>query len=78
VGDLDLTGPVTVIEVLALDLAARMRDAYERREEAAAVGERASAHVRSRHTWDAAAAVAARRLRALAGHDAPAVATTLR
>ena len=77
VGDLDLTGPVSVIEVLALDLAERMRSAFERREEAAAVGARASAHVRAHHTWDAAAAIAGRRLRALAGHDAPAVAATL-
>jgi glycosyltransferase involved in cell wall biosynthesis len=71
VGDLELTGPVSVIEVLALDLARRMRDAYERRDEARAVGRRAAEHIRSRHTWDDAARIAADRLRALAGRDAP-------
>ncbi len=71
VGDLELSGPVTVIEVLALDLARAMRDAYERREEAREVGHRAAAHIRAHHTWDRAAEVAAARLRALAGHDAP-------
>lgn len=72
VGDLDLVGRVSVIEVLALDLAQRMRDAYEDRDAARAMGARASAHVRAHHTWDAAAAVAAERLRALAGRDVPA------
>ena len=67
VGDLDLVGPVSVIEVLALDLAARMREAYDDREAARAVGRRASAHIRAHHTWDAAAAIAAERLRALSG-----------
>ncbi len=71
VGDLELAGPVSVIEVLVLDLARRMRDAYERREEARAVGRRAAEHIRARHTWDDAARIAADRLRALAGRDAP-------
>lgn len=71
VGDMELAGAVSVIEVRALDLARRMRDAYERRAEARAIGRRASAHVREHHTWDAAARVAAARLRALAGRDVP-------
>jgi glycosyltransferase involved in cell wall biosynthesis len=74
VGDLELAGPVSVIEVLALDLARRMRDAYERRDEARDTGRRAAEHIRSGHTWDHAARIAAGRLRALAGHDAPRVA----
>ena len=47
VGDLDLVGRVSVIEVLALDLAQRMREAYERPEAAREVGrprERAHPH----------------------------------
>jgi glycosyltransferase involved in cell wall biosynthesis len=76
VGDLTLTGPVSVIEVLVLDLARRMRDAYEQREAARETGRRASAHIRAGHTWDAAAAIAARRLRALAGHRDPRVAVS--
>ncbi len=72
VGDLDLVGRVSVIEVLALDLAQRMREAYERPEAAGEVGRRASAHIRTHHTWDAAAAVAARRLRELSGRRAAA------
>jgi len=67
VGDMELAGPVSVIEVLVLDLARRMRDAYERRDEARETGRRASAHIRAGHTWDAAAAIAADRVRALTG-----------
>ena len=70
VGDLDLVGNVSVIQVLALDLAERMRDAYDNRDAARAVGARASAAVRAHHTWDAAAAIAAERLRALSGRAA--------
>lgn len=76
VGDLELTGPVSVIEVLVLDLAARMRDAFERRDEARAIGRRASERVRAHHTWDAAAAIAGERLRALSGREAPVVASS--
>ncbi len=72
VGDLDLVGRVSVIQVLALDLARRMREAYEEPDGARAIGRRASAHIRTHHTWDAAAAIAARRLRALSGRGAPA------
>jgi hypothetical protein len=43
-----------------------MREAYEDRAGAAAVGRRAAERMRAHHTWDHAAAVAARRLRALA------------
>lgn len=67
VGDLDLVGRVSVIEVLALDLAQRMREAYEDRDAARAIGRRASEHIRSEHSWDAAAAIAARRLEELGG-----------
>ena len=70
VGDLDLVGNVSVIEVLALDLAERMRNAYHDRDAARDVGARASAEVRAHHTWDAAAAIAAERLRALSGRAA--------
>lgn len=73
VGDLELCGPVSVIEVLVLDLARRMRDAYEDRAGARAVGARAAERVRSGHTWDQAAAVAAGRLRELAGEGSPVV-----
>jgi glycosyltransferase involved in cell wall biosynthesis len=66
VGDHELTGPVSVIEVGVVDLARRMREAYEDRAGAAAVGRRAAERMRAHHTWDHAAAVAARRLRALA------------
>jgi glycosyltransferase involved in cell wall biosynthesis len=72
VGDLDLVGRVSVIEVLALDLAQRMREAYDDREAARASGRRASAHIRADPSWDAAAAIASRRLRELSGRAAPA------
>jgi glycosyltransferase involved in cell wall biosynthesis len=72
VGDLDLVGRVSVIEVLALDLAQRMREAFDDRDAARAVGRRASAHIRANHSWDAAAAIAAERLRALSGRSVPA------
>ncbi len=67
VGDLELTGPVRIMEVLPLDLAQRMRDAYEGREAAREMGRRASAHMHANHTWDDAAAIAAERLRTLSG-----------
>ncbi|WP_217915158.1 glycosyltransferase [Miltoncostaea marina] len=73
-GGMELAGRPRVVEVSVLDLARRMRDAYERRDEASAVGLRAAAHVAAHHTWDHAAAIAAARMRALAGHDAPAAA----
>jgi glycosyltransferase involved in cell wall biosynthesis len=70
VGDHELTGPVSVIEVGVIDLARRMREAYEHREAAAATGRRAAERMRTRHTWDHAASVAAGRLRALARAEA--------
>ncbi len=73
VGGIDLCGPVSMIEVTVGDLARRMRDAHADPEAARATGRRASRRVRADHTWDAAAAVAADRLRALAGHGAPRV-----
>jgi glycosyltransferase involved in cell wall biosynthesis len=71
VGDLELCGPVSVIQVLTLDLARRMRDAYEDPEAARAVGRRAAEAVRRDHTWAAAAAIATARLRELAGGGRP-------
>jgi glycosyltransferase involved in cell wall biosynthesis len=68
VGGLLLAGRPRMVEVDPDDLAAAMRRVYEDPQAAAAVGRRASEHVRGEHTWDRAAAAALARLLPLAGH----------
>jgi glycosyltransferase involved in cell wall biosynthesis len=65
-------GAPVVHEVDVAALAAAMRAAAADPAAAAAVGARAARHVHAAHTWDAAARVAAARLRALAGAGATA------
>lgn len=73
VGGMLLAGTARVLEPSVADVAAAMRRAYEDPAAAAAVGARAAARVRDRHTWDHTARAALDRIRGLA-HAAPAAA----
>ena len=66
IGGMLVAGRPEVVEVEVADLVAAMRSVVEDPAGARAIGAAAAAHIRSGHTWDRTAAVAAERLRALA------------
>ena len=67
VGSWEMDRDPVVHEVDVDDLAATMRGVYDDYADAAAVGARASAHIRDGHTWDHTAEVVAERVAALTG-----------
>jgi glycosyltransferase involved in cell wall biosynthesis len=66
IGGMPLAGRASVVEVEVADLVAAMRRAVEAPAQAAAIGAAASREIRAEHTWDRTAAIALRRLEALA------------
>lgn len=66
IGGMLVAGRPEVVEVEVADLVAAMRSVVADPAGARAIGDAAAAHIRSGHTWDRTAAVAAGRLRALA------------